>query len=51
MRMLLLQFLESDIPDASGLPEKKQILSLGAGFDTSFFQLVVSSVLINSSLK
>ncbi|KAG0593942.1 hypothetical protein M758_UG033700 [Ceratodon purpureus] len=40
MRMLLLQFLESDIPNASGPPPKKQILSLGAGFDTTFFQLV-----------
>lgn len=34
MRKLLLQFLESDFP------QKKQILSLGAGFDTTFFQLV-----------
>lgn len=41
MRMLLKQFLDSGIPNGSGLPQKKQILSLGAGFDTTFFQLVV----------
>lgn len=41
MRMLLMQFLESDIANATGPPPKKQILSLGAGFDTTFFQLVV----------
>jgi O-methyltransferase involved in polyketide biosynthesis len=36
-----MQFLESDIANATGPPPKKQILSLGAGFDTTFFQLVV----------
>lgn len=41
MRMLLMQFLESDTPSAGGPPPKKQILSLGVGFDTTFFQLVV----------
>lgn len=41
MRMLLMKFLESDIPNGSGVPPNKQILSLGAGFDTTFFQSVV----------
>lgn len=47
MRMLLKQFLDSGIPNGSGLPQKKQILSLGAGFDTTFFQLVVMLMFIN----
>jgi hypothetical protein len=40
MRQLLFQFLDADLPAFNGPPLQKQILSLGAGFDTSFFQLV-----------
>ncbi|EXB37646.1 Leucine carboxyl methyltransferase 2 [Morus notabilis] len=36
LRKLLLQFLETDM---NGNQTKKQILSLGAGFDTTYFQL------------
>lgn len=42
MRKLLLQFLAAEVPGSGGQPTQKQILSLGAGFDTTFFQLVVS---------
>lgn len=38
LRKLLLQFLETDM---NGNQTKKQILSLGAGFDTTYFQLQV----------
>ncbi len=41
MRQLLFQFLDAGSPALNGPPPRKQILSLGAGFDTSFFQLVV----------
>ncbi len=41
MRQLLFQFLDADSPALNDPPPRKQILSLGAGFDTSFFQLVV----------
>eukprot|EP00250_Pteridium_aquilinum_P024477 c2912_g1_i1 orf=306-1325(-) len=38
IRKLLLQFLEAEAPSSGG-HSKKQILSLGAGFDTLYFQL------------
>eukprot|EP00249_Psilotum_nudum_P016643 c25925_g1_i1 orf=83-1063(+) len=38
LRKLLLQFLDDGFPLGEPAP-KKQILSLGAGFDTTFFQL------------
>ncbi|CAN1248880.1 Leucine carboxyl methyltransferase 1 homolog [Linum perenne] len=37
-RKLLNQFLDCEIP-GNGKDQKKQILSLGAGFDTTYFQL------------
>ncbi|KAH9627485.1 hypothetical protein KSS87_006176 [Heliosperma pusillum] len=39
VRQLLDQFLNSDTHDGQGGHAKKQVLSLGAGFDTTFFQL------------
>jgi len=40
MRKLLFQFLDSEVPNSEGPSPQKQILSLGAGFDTTYFQLV-----------
>lgn len=37
---LLLQFLKSEVSSDDNNQMKKQILSLGAGFDTTYFQLV-----------
>jgi hypothetical protein len=42
VRKLLHQFLAAKPSDESGQAVKKQILSLGAGFDTTYFQLQVS---------
>lgn len=39
IRKLLMQFLNAGVPDECGLIPKKQVLSLGAGFDTTYFQL------------
>lgn len=39
-RKLLAQFLESGISSNETAQPKKQILSLGAGFDTTYFQLL-----------
>ncbi|KAK3024855.1 hypothetical protein RJ639_042878 [Escallonia herrerae] len=39
LRKLLFQFLSSEIHDSEKGYTKKQILSLGAGFDTTYFQL------------
>jgi tRNA wybutosine-synthesizing protein 4 len=50
MRQLLFQFLDADLPAFNGPPLQKQILSLGAGFDTSFFQLVVRELHCRCSL-
>jgi len=41
LRKLLLQFLEDGAQTVEDTPLKKQVLSLGAGFDTTFFQLQV----------
>ncbi|XP_038978502.1 leucine carboxyl methyltransferase 1 homolog isoform X4 [Phoenix dactylifera] len=40
LRKLLLQFLKSERHNNDNIQTKKQILSLGAGFDTTYFQLV-----------
>lgn len=40
LRKLLLQFLKPEISSNDSNQMKKQILSLGAGFDTTYFQLV-----------
>ncbi|XP_057981681.1 leucine carboxyl methyltransferase 1 homolog isoform X2 [Malania oleifera] len=39
LRKLLLQFLDCEIDASEKISTKKQILSLGAGFDTTYFQL------------
>jgi len=39
LRKLLFQFLEDGAQTVEDTPLKKQVLSLGAGFDTTFFQL------------
>ncbi|XP_020263486.1 tRNA wybutosine-synthesizing protein 4 [Asparagus officinalis] len=44
LRKLLLQFLNSEISNNDGNQTKKQILSLGAGFDTTYFQLVEEGI-------
>lgn len=41
LRKLLLQFLKSERETNDKNQTKKQILSLGAGFDTTYFQLLV----------
>lgn len=40
-RKLMFQFLESGTSSNETAQTKKQILSLGAGFDTTYFQLLV----------
>ncbi|KAJ6851557.1 tRNA wybutosine-synthesizing protein 4 [Iris pallida] len=40
LRKLILQFLKSEGSSCNNINMKKQILSLGAGFDTTYFQLV-----------
>lgn len=47
MRKLLFQFLDAEVQNSDGPSPQKQILSLGAGFDTTYFQLVVSRSLIS----
>uniref|UniRef100_A0A0D6R1K3 Leucine carboxyl methyltransferase 1 homolog n=1 Tax=Araucaria cunninghamii TaxID=56994 RepID=A0A0D6R1K3_ARACU len=39
LRKLLFQFLEAGTQTVDDIPLKKQVLSLGAGYDTTFFQL------------
>ncbi|KAH9300278.1 hypothetical protein KI387_011861, partial [Taxus chinensis] len=39
MRKLLFQFLDAETQTVDDTPLKKQVLSLGAGYDTTFFQL------------
>lgn len=41
IRKLLYQFLDAEEKTGGDAPTKKQILSLGAGFDTTYFQLQV----------
>lgn len=40
LRKMLLQFLKSEKQSNDNIQTEKQILSLGAGFDTTYFQLV-----------
>ncbi|PKA53327.1 tRNA wybutosine-synthesizing protein 4 [Apostasia shenzhenica] len=44
LRRLLLQFLEPKCYSSESIHMKKQILSLGAGFDTTYFQLVEEGI-------
>jgi len=46
LRKLLFQFLNSDANLEEHQRTKKQVLSLGAGFDTTYFQLQVFILLI-----
>jgi hypothetical protein len=50
VRKLLHQFLAAKPSDESGQAVKKQILSLGAGFDTTYFQLQVRPCAVASPL-
>ncbi|KAH9530493.1 hypothetical protein CY35_20G005600 [Sphagnum magellanicum] len=51
MRQLLFQFLDAGSPALNGPPPRKQILSLGAGFDTSFFQLVEEGRILHNFVE